>query len=71
MMAKKKYKPMTRREKEEMKQFRKDMREKGVLPPVKKRLNRNKYIEDTIQMWNNPDDIDSRVYLTMAFGFMM
>lgn len=65
-MAKKKYKPMTKREKEEMKQFRKELREKGVIPPVKKRLNRKDYIENTRNKWNEPEEGNSWVYLTLA-----
>lgn len=55
-MAKKKYKPMTKREKEEMKQIRKELREKGAIPPVKKRLNRKDYIENTKNKWNEPEE---------------
>ena len=55
-MAKKKYKPMTKREKEEMKQIRKELREKGVIPPVKKRLNRKDYIENTRNKWNETEE---------------
>lgn len=70
-MAKKKYKPMTKREKEEMKQIRKELREKGVIPPVKKRLNRKDYIENTKNKWNEPEEGNSWIYLTRAVSWVM
>ena len=70
-MAKKKYKPMTKREKEEMKQIRKELREKGVIPPVKKRLNRKDYIENTRNKWNEPEEGNSWIYLTRAVSWVM
>ena len=70
-MAKKKYKPMTKREKEQVKQIRKELREKGVIPPVKKRLNRKDYIENTLNRWNEPEEGDSWIYLTRAASFVM
>lgn len=70
-MAKKKYKPMTKREKEEMKQIRKELREKDVIPPVKKRLNRKDYIENTRNKWNEPEEGNSWIYLTRAVSWVM
>ena len=70
-MAKKKYKPMTKREKEEMNQIRKELREKGVIPPVKKRLNRKDYIENTRCKWNEPEEENSWLYLTKAVSWVM
>lgn len=70
-MAKKKYKPMTKREKEEMKQIRKELREKGTIPPVKKRLNRKDYIENTRNKWNEPEEGNSWIYLTRAVSWVM
>lgn len=40
MEKKKKAKPMTAREKKERAKIRKDLRERGILPPKKKPLNR-------------------------------
>ena len=70
-MAKKKYKPMTKREKEEMKRIRKELREKGAIPPVKKRLNRKDYIENTRNKWNEPEEGNSWIYLTRAVSWVM
>ena len=70
-MAKKKYKPMTKREKEEMKQIRKELREEGLLPPVKKRMNRKAYIEDTCKMWDEAKCADLWAYLTRAAIWVM
>lgn len=70
-MAKKKYKQMTKREKEEMKQIRKELREKGAIPPVKKRLNRKDYIENTRNKWNEPEEGNSWIYLTRAVSWVM
>lgn len=70
-MAKKKYKPMTKQEKEEMKQIRKELREKGVIPPVKKRLNRKDYIENTKNKWKEPEEGNSWIYLARAVSWVM
>lgn len=70
-MAKKKYKPMTKREKEKMKRIRKELREKGAIPPVKKRLNRKDYIENTRNKWNEPEEGNSWIYLTRAVSWVM
>lgn len=58
-------------EKEEMKQIRKELREKGVIPPVKKRLNRKDYIENTRNKWNEPEEGNSWIYLTRAVSWVM
>ena len=42
MEKKKKAKPMTAREKKERAEIRKDLRERGILPPKKKPLNRDR-----------------------------
>ena len=42
-MATKKYKRMTNREKDERKRFKKNLQEKGIIPPDKPRLNRKKF----------------------------
>lgn len=45
MEKKKKAKPMTAREKKERAKIRKDLRERGILPPKKKPLNRKVFAE--------------------------
>lgn len=47
MPAKKKYRRLTNKEKQMRKQIRAELREDGIIPPVKPRLNRKKFIEET------------------------
>ena len=46
MAVKKKYKKLTNAEKKINKQIREELREKGILPPVKQRLNRKKFAQE-------------------------
>jgi len=48
-MAGKKAKRLTNKEKQLNKQVREDLRERGILPPVKARLNRNKFSREVIK----------------------
>lgn len=50
-MATRKNKRMTIREKEERKLIKKQLQEKGVLPPDKPRLNRKKFAEEVNHEW--------------------
>lgn len=50
--VKKKYKRLTNKEKQFNKEFRERMREKGLIPPVKPRLNRNKFAKEVIEEFN-------------------
>lgn len=68
MVAKKKHKKMTNKEKQYMKEFRAEMREKGVLPPVKPKLNRKKFAKEVIEEWQDHGDI---FYLPRAFGCLL
>lgn len=52
MPTKKKYKPMTNREKKLKREVRSELRGEGLLPPPKRRLNRKKFIMDTKNAWN-------------------
>lgn len=52
-MAKKKR--MTAREKKDRAEWKKQMQEKGILPPDKPKLNRKKYIEEARADWNGRD----------------
>lgn len=54
-MASKK-KPMTKAEKKFRSQIKKDMQERGILPPDKPKLNRKKYIEEARNEWNEKDN---------------
>lgn len=70
-MSKKKYRRMTQKEKDQMKVIRKELREKGALPPVKKRLNRKAYIDTTMEMWREPEGSGAWMYLTKAVSWVM
>ena len=52
-MPKKAYKRMTQREKEQRKSIRAELREEGLIPPVKPRLNRAVFCKETMQMWED------------------
>lgn len=48
-------KRMTNREKAERARIKKELQEKGVVPPDKPRLNRKKFVEEAMQEWNGRD----------------
>ena len=65
-------KPMTAREKKWRADWRSDMREKGLISPVKKPLNRKKFIQEARDEFNKSDfGIDISYYLTKAIGCVM
>lgn len=51
-MAAKKYKKLTNKEKQLNKECRARLREDGILPPVKARLNRNKFAKEVMEEVN-------------------
>lgn len=61
MAAKKKHKRMTIAEKKMQQEIRKELRDKGIIPQVKERLNRKKFIEEARDNYNNRDK-DCLVY---------
>lgn len=61
----KKYKKMTQKEKKLQAEIRAKLREKGIIPPVKQRLNRNKFAKEVIEEWSEYGDI---FYLPKALG---
>lgn len=69
MAAKKK--PMTKAEKKFRAKMKKDMQERGIIPPDKPKLNRKKYIEDARDEWNDRDREcylwDLRLHETISF----
>ena len=71
MAAKKKR--MTQKEKDLNRAWKKEMQEKGILPPDKKRLNRRKFIEEASDEWNkkDPDCYIWDFYLMNAVSYMM
>ena len=64
-MPTKKYKKMTNKEKQHAKEFREEMREIGILPPVKPKLNRRKFANEVLEEWKKHGDI---FYLSRALG---
>lgn len=70
MAAKKKR--MTQKEKDFNRKYKKELQEKGLIPPDKKRLNRKKFIEEAVSEWNDRDS-DCYIwdfYLMRAVGYM-
>lgn len=69
---KKKYKRMTNAEKELNKKIREDLRERGILPPAKPRLNRSKFAREVMQgydnFFNKYEDLE---YLLKAIPWML
>lgn len=64
---------MTNREKAADARIRKEMQEKGIIPPDKPRLNRKKYVEEAGQEWNGRDRDCCiwDVYLCRAVSIML
>lgn len=68
LVAKKKYKKLTYKERQENKEIREELREKGIIPPVKPKLNRRKFAKEVIEEWQDHGDI---FYLPKAVGCML
>lgn len=70
-MAKKK--KLTNREKKDRAEFKKQMQEKGILPPDKPKLNRKKFIEEAREEWNGRDSecYIWEGYLMVAMSYML
>lgn len=70
-MAKKK--KLTNREKKDRAEFKKQMQEKGILPPDKPKLNRKKFIEEAREEWNGRDSecYIWEKYLMVAMSYML
>lgn len=64
-------KRLTKKEKEIRAEIRKDLKEKGVIPPDKKRLNRKKFIEEAKEEWRNAEAFLLLPYFKDAFGIIM
>lgn len=50
-----KRKKMTNKEKALNAKIKKEMQEKGIIPPDKPKLNRKKYVDEAIEEWNGKD----------------
>ncbi len=70
-MAKAKQKRMTQREKAERAAFKKQMQEKGALPPDKPRLSRKKFAREVWAEFEQMDVIRADFYLRKAIGCMV
>ena len=68
-----KRKKMTNAQKKFNAQVKKDMQDKGILPPDKPKLNRKKFIEEARQEWNEKDkDFHAwDVFLYQAISIML
>jgi hypothetical protein len=63
---------MTNAEKKAAAEFRKEMKEKGILPPDKPRLNRKKFIEETERAWKErPNSFVWDHYIVRAVHLIM
>lgn len=66
-------KRLTNREKQFRAEVKKEMQDKGILPPDKPRLNRKKFVEEAEVAWNARDG-ECRIwdiFLMQAFGYML
>lgn len=71
-MPQKKYKKLTNREKEWNKKYRKELIEKGLMDPPKKRINRKKYVDETKTLWDKrPECYTWDFYILNAITYMM
>lgn len=70
-MVKKKYKRMTQKEKKLRQEARDELRAKGILPPVKPRLNRKKFAKEVIDEFKYFDSFDGIVYISQAISYMI
>ena len=68
LMAAKKYKRKTNAEKKMDKEIRQELREKGILPPIKPKLNRKKFAKEVREEWDKNGDA---LYLRAALGAMV
>ncbi|MFT9496358.1 hypothetical protein [Anaerosolibacter sp.] len=71
----KKYKKLTNAEKKMNKEARERLREEGLIPPVKPKLNRKKFSKETIEEFRNSFGslyIETRyLYLYQALNYML
>lgn len=70
MATKKRYKKMTNAQKKLHKEIREDMRSRGILPPVKPKLNRNKFAQEVLAEFESFNGFDDIPHLYHALGFM-
>lgn len=65
-------KKLTNAEKRERARFKKEMQQKGVIPPDKPRLNRKKFVEEAKNEWNEREHCYVwEIYLMDAISIMI
>lgn len=70
MAAKKKR--LTQKEKKQNAEIKKELQEKGIIPPDKPRLNRKKFVDGAMEEWNNrPQCYIWDRYLLEALSFII
>lgn len=70
MAAKKKR--LTQKEKKQNAEVKKELQEKGIIPPDKPRLNRKKFVDEAMKEWDNrPQCYIWDIYLIEALGFII
>ena len=64
---------MTKKERKERARIKKQLQEKGILPPDKKKLNRKKFVDEALQEWNARDKACYvwDIYLMDAIAIML
>lgn len=69
-----KRKRLTNREKKLNAEVKRELQEKGVIPPDKPKLNRKKFVEEAMEEWNARDNAGSyswNLYLMHAMSYMV
>ena len=67
----KKYKRLTNKEKQVNKEIKAELRSKGIIPPVKPKLNRKKFALEVIEEFEAFNTYDNLIYLHRAITCMM
>ncbi|MDE6232506.1 MAG: hypothetical protein K2M60_04060 [Lachnospiraceae bacterium] len=65
-------KRLTLKEKKHNAELKKELQEKGIIPPDKKKLNRKKFIDDTVEKWHEKGfgAVFYEIYLLQAVMIM-
>lgn len=68
-----KRKKLTIKEKRMNAEIKKKLQEEGIIPPDKQKLNRKKFVEETIQEWDNLDEdlFVMNAYLRESIAIML
>lgn len=69
-MATKKYKKLTNAEKKYRKELREELREQGLIPPVKPKLNRKKFLDETKEEFKSLNIFNDVQFLYEAISWM-